>query len=175
MHRLCLKYKTPNLVWGKKLYKVATVSHNFIRTYCKLPDVQTTWWSSYGFTLRIYTIKYLCGVQEALLLEKMCRPLFTVGTFLMTASRCWRQKMKVQLQLQFTSEGDENDQTPYLDVIVMRTNHKILTTVYRKPTFSGQYVKWNSFCHDNRKIDLIKTLTLKALRICSPSLLKLEL
>ena len=59
--------------------------------------------------------------------------------------------------------------------MVMRKNGKILTTVYRKATFSGQYVKWNSFCHDSRKIHLVKTLTLRALRICSPSLLELEL
>ena len=47
--------------------------------------------------------------------------------------------------LQFTSEGEANNQIPYLDVMVMRKNGKILTTVYRKATFSGQYVKWNSF------------------------------
>ena len=36
-------------------------------------------------------------------------------------------------------------------------------------------MKWNSFCHDTNKIDLTKTLILRALRICSPSLLKLKL
>ena len=58
---------------------------------------------------------------------------------------------------------------------MIRKNGKILTTVYRKAAFSGQYVKWNSICHDSRKVHLIKTLTLRDLRICSPSLLELEL
>ena len=40
--------------------------------------------------------------------------------------------------LQFTSEGEENNQIPYLDVIVIRKNGKNLTTVYRKASFSGQ-------------------------------------
>ena len=43
--------------------------------------------------------------------------------------------------LQFTSEGEENNQIPYWDVMVMRKNDNILITVYRKVTFSGQYVK----------------------------------
>ena len=75
--------------------------------------------------------------------------------------------------LQFRSESEENNQIPYLYVMVIRKNGKILSTVYRKPTFSGQYVKLNSFCHDSRKIRLIKTLTPRALLICSPSLLEL--
>ena len=39
--------------------------------------------------------------------------------------------------LQFTSEGEENNQISYWDVKVKRKNDKILTTVYRKATFSG--------------------------------------
>ena len=47
--------------------------------------------------------------------------------------------------LQFTSEVEVNNQIPYLDVMVIRKNGKILITVYRKPTFTGQHVKWNSY------------------------------
>ena len=75
--------------------------------------------------------------------------------------------------VQSTFVCEESYQIPYLDVMVMCKNGKILTTVYRKATFSGQYVKWNSFCNDSRKIHLVKNLTLRALRICSPSLLEL--
>ena len=57
----------------------------------------------------------------------------------------------------------------------MRKNGKFLITVFRKLTFSSQYVKWNSFCYDSCKIHLIKTLTLRALRIYRPSFLELEL
>ena len=109
-------------------------------------------------------------------------PCFTAGTSV-TASRYSRQEMKVpnviatsiKPALQFTSEGEENNQISYLDVMVIRKNGKILPTVFSKPTFSGQYVKWNCFCHESRKIPLIKTLTLRALRICSPSFWELEL
>ena len=59
--------------------------------------------------------------------------------------------------------------------MVVRKNGKNLTTVYRKPTLSGQYVQRNSFCHDSRKVHVTKILILRALRICSPSLLELKL
>ena len=48
-------------------------------------------------------------------------------------------------------------------------------TVFSKSTSSGQYVKYNSFCHDSRKIYLIKILKMRALQICSSSLLELKL
>ena len=44
------------------------------------------------------------------------------------------------LALPITSEGEENNQIPYLNFMVMRKIDKISTTVSRKPTFSGQYV-----------------------------------
>ena len=74
--------------------------------------------------------------------------------------------------LQFKFEGEENNQILYLDPMVMRKNNKILTTVFRKLTFFGQYLKWNLFCHDSRKIHLTKTLILQ---ICCKSLFEPEL
>ena len=102
----------------------------------------------------------------------------------MTASRFQNRRWKCSISLppqsnaralQITSEGEEDNQVPYLYVMVRRKNGKILSTVFRKTTLSGQYLKRVSFCHHSRKIHLIKTLTLRALRICSPSLLEPEL
>ena len=42
-----------------------------------------------------------------------------------------------------------------------------VTSIYRKPTFTGQYISWNSFSPKMRKISLIKTLVDRALMICS--------
>ena len=49
------------------------------------------------------------------------------------------------------------------------------TTVYRKPSFTGEYTKWSSFCDVGRKISLVKSLTHRALMICSPQNLPAEL
>ena len=62
-----------------------------------------------------------------------------------------------------------------MDVLVTESNNKFITSVYRKPTFTGQYIHWNSFGPKQRKTNLIDTLTHRALKICSKSTLKHEL
>ena len=45
----------------------------------------------------------------------------------------------MHLALKFTFENEENDQLPFLDVLVEKSNKDFLTSVFRKPTFTGQY------------------------------------
>ena len=47
--------------------------------------------------------------------------------------------------------------------------------IYRKPTFTGQHICWNSLCTMKQKINLILTLVHRALVICSESTLQNEL
>ena len=77
--------------------------------------------------------------------------------------------------LHFTFEKEENNSLPFLDVSVEKSDTGFLTSVYRKPTFSRLYTRWSSFCPKQRKISLIKTLTNRALMICSKSKLDSEL
>ena len=75
----------------------------------------------------------------------------------------------------FTNEIETNNSLPFLDVFGTKSNNKFITSVYRKPTFTGQYIHWNSFGPKQRKTNLIDTLTHRALKICSKSTLKHEL
>ena len=77
--------------------------------------------------------------------------------------------------LQFTHEKECNLTLPFLDVLVGKTESEFFTAVYRKPTFTGQYLRWNSFSPQKRKLNLILTLTHRALKICSPDKLQPEL
>ena len=77
--------------------------------------------------------------------------------------------------LKFTFEKEENNSLPFLDVSVEKTEPGFLTSVYRKPTFSGLYTRWDSFCAKQIKINLINTLVHRALMICSEPKLNLEL
>ena len=77
--------------------------------------------------------------------------------------------------LKFTNEIETNNSLPFLDVLVTKSDNKFITSVYRKPTFIGQYIYWNSFGPKQRKTNLIDTLTHRALKICSKSTLKHEL
>ena len=77
--------------------------------------------------------------------------------------------------LLFTYEKESNHSLPFLDVLVERHDSEFLTSVYRKPTFTGQYLRWNSFSLQKRKINLIGTLVHRAFMICSKSKLDKEL
>ena len=59
-------------------------------------------------------------------------------------------------------------------MLVERHDSEFLTLVYRKPTFTGQYLRWNSFSPQKQKINLIGTLVYRAF-ICSKSKLDSEL
>ena len=77
--------------------------------------------------------------------------------------------------LSFTMEEESNDEISFLDVLVIRDGISFLTTVYRKPTFTGLYTQWQSFSAKRQKLALICSLTTRAKRICSPSLISQEL
>ena len=64
-------------------------------------------------------------------------------------------------------ENEKENCLPFLDVYVKRTDIGFETSVYRKPTFTGQYLLWESFSPLKRKISLISTLMHRALMICT--------
>ena len=77
--------------------------------------------------------------------------------------------------LQFTMEEEENRKLPFLDVLVQKQEGTFITSVYRKPTFSGSYLRYSSYAPHCRKVGLIEILTHRALHICSSSTLSDEL
>ena len=77
--------------------------------------------------------------------------------------------------LKFTCEHEQSGKLPYMDVLVEKSDAETLTTVYRKPTFTGLYITWDSFCARKYKINLVRNLVLRARRICSSSKLQQEM
>ena len=69
--------------------------------------------------------------------------------------------------IQFTSELEQNNSLPFLDVLINKTNNSFSSSVYRKPTFTGLSMNFNSFTPFLYKINLIKTLIHRAYSICS--------
>ena len=70
--------------------------------------------------------------------------------------------------LQFTMESEDEGKLPFMDVLVMREVNRYTTTIHRKPTFTGLYTRWDSYCAKERKIALMRSLASRAKRICSP-------
>ena len=69
--------------------------------------------------------------------------------------------------LKLTKEEENERKLPFLDVLITKTSNGIETTVYKKPTFSGLYTKWNSYTPTKYKRNLINNLLHRAHQICS--------
>ena len=67
--------------------------------------------------------------------------------------------------IQFTSEEESNNKISFLDISVMRVNNKLTTSLYRKKTFSGVYLNFNSFLPMDNEKGLIHTLLFCACNI----------
>ena len=67
----------------------------------------------------------------------------------------------------FTSENENDNCLPFLDVNVMRSGQCFITSVYRKPTFSGVFTNFGSFIPELYKRNLISTLLFRAYTISS--------
>ena len=62
----------------------------------------------------------------------------------------------------------EKDKTlPFLDMLIDRNSDKIVTSVYRKSTFTGVYTHPSSFLPSSYKIGLLSTLLFRYFSLCS--------
>ena len=69
--------------------------------------------------------------------------------------------------MNFTSELEENNSLPFLDVHVHRDGNLFTTSVYRKPTFSGVYTHYSSYIPEIYKTGLLSTLLYRCYVICT--------
>ena len=69
--------------------------------------------------------------------------------------------------VKFSFEKEHDGKLLFLDILVERTELAFKTSVYRKPTFFGQYICWESFSPRKRKTNLIATLVNSALKKCT--------
>ena len=67
--------------------------------------------------------------------------------------------------MKFTSELESNGQFSFLDILITKKNGGFCTSVYRKPTFSGLYTKYDSFIPDLFKFGLVYSLLNRVYRI----------
>ena len=66
-------------------------------------------------------------------------------------------------------ESEADNRLPFfLDALVIKDGREPKTTVYRKPTFTSLFIRWDSYCDSSQKIALIRSITVRAKRICSP-------
>ena len=79
-------------------------------------------------------------------------------------------------KIKFTYEMEVESKLAFLDILLHRDGHDIITTVYRKVTNNDVYLNWSSFCPREWKQGTFRSLVQRAYIICSSShLLKEEL
>ena len=105
---------------------------------------------------------------------------FVDDTFALVESRSSVEKFLKGLNglhsgvLRFTMEHEENGRLPFMDVLVRREMAGFMTTIYRKPTFTGLYTCWDSYCAMGQTIALIQSLMQRVKKICSARYLNAE-
>ena len=68
---------------------------------------------------------------------------------------------------EFTYELERNGKVNFLDVMLIRMNDTLQTTIYRKSTHNGLYLHWNSFAPRTWKRGTLGTILIRAYEICS--------
>ena len=69
--------------------------------------------------------------------------------------------------INFTSEFEENDSFPFLDVKITHSNNQLITSVFCKATFRGVFTNFKSFMRVTYKFGLVHTLHHCSFSICS--------
>ncbi|WP_204107578.1 hypothetical protein [Streptococcus dysgalactiae] len=85
------------------------------------------------------------------------------------------QLNNVHGNIRFSLEEEQNESLPFLDIrITRRPDGTIKRSVYRKSTWTAQYLHFNSFVPISYKRGLVRTLFNRARRICSEETLQEE-
>lgn len=70
-------------------------------------------------------------------------------------------------RIKFTTEEETKNGLPFLDVLVQKKNEKLSTSLYSKPTHTGQYLNFKS-CHSHQiKKGIVTTMMKRINSICS--------
>ena len=119
-----------------------------------------------------YENKLFTSVEKPLLCTRYVDDTFAIFRSEAEADKLFTALNSLHSAQKFTMEKEEN-QT--FNVKIEKDNGQYLTSIYIKPTLTGQYIRWDSFVPSKRKTNLIGTLVHRALVICSKSKIQQEL
>jgi len=156
LRRHALQWQThPPLIFLKNIFielmNTATsyVEFNFNNTMYKQTDG-----IAMGSLLGPVLVNIFVWYHESLLFDSTTKPCmhqrYVDNTFAISKTENDREIFYNKLNilhpsLKFTLEKETDGTLPFLDVKIEKDTNKFLTSVYRKPTFIGQYTHWDSF------------------------------
>ena len=118
---------------------------------------------------------------ELLLYKRYVDDTFSLHLAKEQSSKFFEELNDLHPALKFSCEQEKDHKLPFLEVNVHKRSPEdegrtsFETSIYRKPTFTGLYTRWDSFTARRYKINLIKCLANRAVRICSTNYLPAEL
>ena len=68
--------------------------------------------------------------------------------------------------IKFSSEKETNNELSFLDIEISRDKNQFITSVYRRPIFSGVFSHFDSFIPMDYKLNLVSTLIFRCYFIC---------
>nr|CAH8868576.1 unnamed protein product [Trichobilharzia regenti] len=75
----------------------------------------------------------------------------------------------------YTCEEEIRNQLAFLDILLSRRDDGSITrSIYRKPTWTGRYLSFHSFCPLQYKTVLVKCLFKRIQRICTADVIEKE-
>ena len=138
------------------LMKIVTSSIEFSFNNCMYRQIDgVAMGSSLGPTLA----NIFVGFYKSKLFDKISKPQiyyrYVDDTFALFQDEVDSETFLTNLNslhtsLKFTSEKEINQSLPFLDVLVTKSTNNFTTSVYRKATFTDEYIRWHSFCPKTR-------------------------
>ena len=97
---------------------------------------------------------------------------FVDDTFILLWTKGHVEKLKnylnkQQKNIKCASKIEANQSLSFLDMKITSKNNRFVTSVYRKPTFSGVLTNFESFAPNMHKHGLIETFVYTSFRSCS--------
>jgi hypothetical protein len=74
---------------------------------------------------------------------------------------------KQEPTIKFTLESEQNNQLPFLDIMIQKSSCRLETSVHRKKTHTNRYLHYNSNHHASVKKGIVKCLYNRAKTVCN--------
>ena len=119
---------------------------------------------------------FLCHMEEKFMIKNRYFPLFyrryVDDTFALfktkrSADLFFQFLNTLHPSIKFTMDVEEDCKLNFLDTVVDKNKGNFTLDMYRKSTFTGQYVHWDSLIPLCYKIGLVKSLLCRAYSICT--------
>ena len=69
--------------------------------------------------------------------------------------------------IKFTFKTEDSNSFSFLDMKITRKHKRFVTSIFRKATFSGVFINYDSFIFYTNKIGLVHTLLFRFFKVCS--------